>query len=129
MICWWCHWGWPERIVNIRRQAEREIDALPDEQRGQSPFPVEYGPAHVVWADENFDDGCIISCIKDCDAPPPYLSDVSSAELAIVKKSLELLLQVPAEIRQPPPGYDGEHPEDYPPPAEWKVEKFRGWKW
>lgn len=122
-VCWFCHWGWPKQIVDIRLQAEKELDELEDDQRGYATHPLEFGPGHVVWSDENFDDAIVKSCIKDCDNPPSYMDGFSKHELAIVKKSLEALLQVPAEMRTPPQGYDGKNPEKYPPPPEWNVTK------
>jgi len=133
MICWYCHWGWPKPVREIYDRAESEIDAILDdlwlagEGDGLSPeylsairtaecgeHALKFGPAHVVWEDENW--GCARSCMKDCGAPG--FSDWPPAILDVVRRSLRELMALPAEVRNvEPKDYDGEHPENFPPPA------------
>lgn len=75
---------------------------------------LEYGPAHVVWADENWD--CAEWCLKKCD--DPEWSDFPPLVLEIIRRSLRELIALPKEIREPcPEDYDDEFPENFPPPA------------
>lgn len=122
-ICWWCHWGWPEQVASIRRQAERELADL--EERSDKYDPLEFGPSHVVWSDENFDDRCVRACLKDCDKGAAYYG-MNDKELDIVRRSLERLLAVPKEYRTVPKEYDGENPERYPPPEGWVMDRKQG---
>jgi hypothetical protein len=125
-ICWFCHWGWPKPIRDIYDRAEKEIDDILDRldrYRGMAAFgkwegtpptgesALEYGPAHCTWSDENFDsvDWEIGHCSD------PEFSDWHPDVLAIVKRSLEELKALPEELKVSPKGYDGEHPENYPP--------------
>ena len=111
MNCWYCYWGWPEAVATIYQDALREL--------GGDDRPLNYGPAHVVWEDENFDDaeGCLISFDK-------YRYDYSDEELAVVRRSLERLVALPESERcVEPEDYDGEHPDNYPPPIGIKMVK------
>lgn len=111
MICWYCYWGWPQEVVEIYN---RWLDKI-----GESA--MEYGPGHIVWSDENFEDESIQSCIDD-----KYVYDLSKEERDGAIESLRELLKVPSDIRNcEPPDYDGEHPENYPPPAGMVMVKNR----
>lgn len=46
-ICWYCHWGWAKPVADIY---EKAVDLLDGDSS-----PLEFGPAHVVWSDENFE--------------------------------------------------------------------------
>ncbi len=84
---------------------------------GGNDMPLLYGPAHVVWADENFD--FAPWCLKSFDQ---HRGDFSDEELAIVKRSLEQLAALPAEAWDvEPEAYGGEHPENFPPPTNVKM--------
>ncbi len=99
MICWYCHWGWPEQTSAIYERAASAIgeDAL------------DYGSGHVVWSDENFDTENIESCIRDAE-----LMGADPIEIAALKE----LLAVPESIRCcEPDEYDGRSPQNFPPPA------------
>ena len=48
-ICWYCYWGWPKQIAEIYKKALKELDGY--------SAPLHFGPAHIVWDDENFDSG------------------------------------------------------------------------
>ena len=101
MICWFCYWGWHPQVKAIFDEAVAQIG---DES------PLMGGPSHIVWADENFDSAQW--CLDHFDE---YKGDYSEIDLAIVRKSLECLVALPAEFKTEPAGYDGEHPEHYPP--------------
>ena len=47
MTCWWCHWGWPKPIADIYDDCVERL--------GGDEGPLLWGPAHVVWADENWE--------------------------------------------------------------------------
>ncbi len=71
-----------------------------------------YGPAHVVWADENFDSAqwCLDNFEK-------YRGDNSDAALAVVRRSLERLAALPESAwNVEPEDYDDRNPDQYPPP-------------
>lgn len=76
---------------------------------------MDFGQAHVVWSDENFDTKTIQSCIESPECRSEYVND---EQAAAVVDSLKELLLIPEEIRCcEPDDYDGENPENYPPPA------------
>ena len=104
-ICWYCYWGWPRPVADIYQCA---IDAL-----GGDPAPLHFGPAHIVWEDENFAaaEACLAS-FAQCQW------DYTEQALAIVRTSLLSLAALPFAVREVcPTDYDGEHPEQFPPPA------------
>ena len=107
-ICYWCYWGWPKPIRDIYDDCR--------EQMGGDDHPLLYGPAHVVWADENWD--CAQSCLDDFDR---WCDDLSGHEQAVVRESLLRLLRVPDEYKCPPEDYDNANPAAFPPPPEWEV--------
>ena len=103
-ICWYCYWGWPKPVADIYEKALNDLDG--DES------PLHYGPAHIVWADENFNSA--EWCIEHFDE---YRGNFSDSDLAIVQRSLEELVKLPLNIRcVEPEDYDEEHPELFPPP-------------
>ena len=109
MICWYCHWGWPEQVAAIYR---RGVEAA-----GETA--MHFGPGHIVWSDENFDAGSIKGCIKDSQK---YRGDLTNEEVASVVRSLNELLAVPEDVRCcEPEDYDGDNPENYPPPQGLKM--------
>ena len=107
MMCWYCHWGWPLPIADIYDRY-RPI-------AGESA--MHYGPAHVVWDDENFGREHIEWCLE-------HFADYSTDnhrpdELAAVKASLMDMLALPDDILEPTEANrceaeDG-NPKDYPP--------------
>lgn len=104
MICWYCHWGWPKQVSDIYH----EYLKLTNEQA------MHYGPAHIVWEDENFETNNVQWCI---DNYKKYPCDTSKDTLLVVE-SLRKLLEIPEEIRCCVPNdYDGENPKNYPPPS------------
>ena len=109
-ICYWCYWGWPKPIKDIYDRALAELDGWKD--------PLEFGPGHIVWSDENWDSADW--CLEHFDE---YRGDYSDEDLAIVKRSLVELLAVPEEFREPPEEYDDENPADFPPPVHWECNR------
>lgn len=128
-ICWYCYWGWPEQVAEIYRKFSARVS---------DPCSVlDYGPGHIVWADENFETEHIEWCIAngaewrehkwDAKWPNPHegllLSD-EDFELAI--QSLKELLEVPEKVRCcVPADYDDENPAKFPPTIE-MMSKRRG---
>lgn len=109
--CYWCYWGWPKQIADIYDRAVADLEAI-----GGDSGDMDYGPAHVVWEDENWH--CADECIPDCDNPPPRLSHMRPDVLAIVKRSLVELSALPESMKTEPEGYDGDNPENFPPTME-----------
>jgi hypothetical protein len=107
--CYWCHWGWPKPIKDIYDRAADDLGGYTD--------PLEFGPAHIVWSDENWDSAQW--CLDNFDK---YRGDHLENDLAIVRRSLEELLAVPEEMKAPPDNYDGENPANFPPPEHWHVQ-------
>ena len=106
-ICWYCHWGWPKKIYDIYKKYS-SMRACPD---------LDFGPGHIVWSDENFDDASIKYCINACSNSKGYYNDYTEKGLSLIKESLIELLNIPENERcVEPDNYDDEHPEKYPPP-------------
>jgi hypothetical protein len=104
-ICWDCHWGWPKPVADIFLEAKTALDG--------DDTPLLYGPGHIVWADENFDSAQW--CLENFDK---YRGDLTDEEAAVARYALEQLAALPdAVVFVCPPDYDGEHPENYPPPV------------
>lgn len=105
--CWWCHWGWPKPIAEIYQDAVAELAG--DEA------PLHWGPAHIVWEDENWDSAQ--SCLDHFDE---YRRDYSEWQLDIVRESLERLVALPDKWKHEPAGFsDQSDPVDFPPPEDW----------
>lgn len=114
-ICWYCHWGWAKAVAKIYKTALAKLN-------GDSN-PLLFGPAHIVWEEENFDYAEL--CLEDFEK---YRGHYTDAELAIVEWSLEELARLPLGEREiEPDDYDGEHPENYPPPKGVEVEVVKGY--
>ena len=113
MICWYCKWGWPKQVYDIYLKGVESVGEM----------AMDFGPAHVVWADENFDDSSIRGCITDAQ---DFRGELTDDEIAVVMQSLEDLLRVPESVRCcEPENYDGEFPEKYPPPEGVEMMKPR----
>lgn len=115
MICYWCYWGWPKPIHNIYTRAVEKL--------GGSERALEFGPAHVVWADENW--GSAQWCLDHFEDWEKDDNDgrFDERELEVVKQSLVELLSVQDEYKHPPEGFDDESPEKFPPPAHWEMKR------
>lgn len=109
MICYWCYWGWPKPIRDIFEAARVKL--------GGNIEPLLYGPAHIVWDDENFDSAQ--HCLDHFDE---YAGDLTEYEKSVVRESLEMLLAVSNEFKNEPEEYDGHNPGLYPPPEHWQCE-------
>jgi hypothetical protein len=103
-VCWYCHWGWPEQVVAIYQKYLPLI--------GESG--LDYGPGHIVWADENFEAESVQWCIDNADK---YRHEgLTDEQHALCVDSLKELLALPEDIREAEPKeYEGENPELYPP--------------
>ena len=111
-ICWYCYWGWAKPVAAIYYQAVKKL--------GGNEVRLHYGPAHVVWADENWD--CVETCLEIFD---DYKGDHSKEELEIVRWSLQELAKIPLEQREiEPDDYDGMNPQNYPPAKGVEVVKM-----
>lgn len=117
MICWYCYWGVPKQVADIYTK----YLVLTSETA------MHYGPAHIVWEDENFEteehiQWCIDtaeSWFKEWNVSPHFGGEpkLTKVEFDLVVESLKELLLIPESIRCcEPKDYDGEHPADYPPP-------------
>jgi hypothetical protein len=105
-ICWFCYWGWPKPVADIYLKALEKLNGY--------EAPLHYGPAHVVWDDENFD--CAQVCLDDFDR---YSDGFTKEEMDIVRESLVELAELPeSDYEIIPDDYDDEHPELYPPTVE-----------
>jgi hypothetical protein len=111
-ICWFCHWGWARRVVDIYKAAVEKLNDSSD--------ALHWGPSHIVWEDENFDDDDIDFSLKACDEWTDF-DRFSKKEIEAVRESLLALKQVPIQFREPPKSYDGEHPEKFPPPEYYEA--------
>lgn len=113
MSCWYCYWGWPRPVLDVYLEA---VEAL----GGRGEHALESGPAHIVWADENWEDDHVGYCLNECGSNRDAYPDHTDAEIAVVEESLARLLAIPEEIRCcKPEGYDedgDEGPGTYPPP-------------
>lgn len=128
--CWYCHWGWAAEVWQIYARAKADIDALGADVGGERA--MHFGPAHVVWEDENWDSTAF--CIGECDEwlagrlpNHAYAGQFTPEVLAIIRRSLVELAALPEAVREPcPAGYDGERPERFPPPAGMTMVKREG---
>jgi hypothetical protein len=114
-ICWYCYWGWPKAIKDIYEQATEKLDG--------DTSPLNFGPAHIVWEEENWDSAQW--CIDNFDK---YSKDLSEHEKSVVMWSLRELLKLPEHVlNAEPDDYDDENPANYPPPAniEWETQEAR----
>lgn len=110
-VCWYCYWGWPKVVANIYTEAKLRLN-------GDST-PLNFGPSHIVWEDENFESAelCLSHFNKgNC--------DFTKEELEIVRWSLEELSKVPLKDRcVEPDDYNGSNPQFYPPPKNIEMVK------
>lgn len=109
-LCWYCYWGWPKPVADIYDKAIGMLEKIDKDES-----VLDYGPGHIVWADENF--AHAEWCLEHFEE---YKRDYSKEELEIAKMALVQLSKIPLNIRDPEPKEysesDETHPEDYPPP-------------
>lgn len=111
--CWYCHWGWSKQVHDIYTTAVAKL--------GGFSGPLHYGPSHVVWDDENW--GCVDWCLEHFNE---YRGQWTDEQLEVVRWSLLELQKLPKHVLDPEPDdYDGEHPENYPPPIDVVMEDKR----
>ena len=113
--CWHCYWGWPKSVVEIYHEAEDRLDAFLC-----TNSVLNFGPSHIVWEDENWEDSSIEFCLDAAvEKRTTLYKEYTDAELAVCEWSLRELLKIPYGRRDyEPDDYDGEHPENYPPPKD-----------
>ena len=80
MICWYCYWGWPKPVKDIYDSALKQLNG--------NSSPLHFGPAHIVWEDENFSSA--EWCIEHFN---DYISN-NEEDMKIVKWSLEELAKI-----------------------------------
>lgn len=97
-MCWYCYWGWPKPIADVYLRAIADL--------GGRSAPLLYGPAHIVWADCNFDSAQW--CIDNFDK---YAGGLEPQEREVVMRSLRELLEVPNYLKHEPEG-DYSLPDD-----------------
>lgn len=104
--CWYCHWGWSKKVKDIYDNYIAD---------GFMYEAMHFGPAHIVWEDENFNRESVQFCLDNFDK---YKRDFDEDSMKSVRASLEDLLKLTDEELDPEPDdYDGENPEDFPPPV------------
>lgn len=89
-ICWHCYGGWAEPVAEIYKGALKRLNG--------DGSPLHFGPAHIVWEDENFDSA--EWCLEHFDE---YQGDYTDDELSVVRWSLEELAKLPIAVRWPEP--------------------------
>jgi hypothetical protein len=101
---WYCR-RWPEPIRDVFLDAVRELEALDGDE-----YPLLFGPGHIVWGDENFEEEHVRWCLSLYDPegwrrsgmPGPsfreFYERYSDHDLAVVRRSLERLLELPKEV-------------------------------
>jgi len=83
-----------KKIDEIYQKYEARLDLLSGPGTGFSA--LNFGPAHIVWEDHNFEDRHIEYCIRHAQEHRAKLTD---AELELVLESLQELLTMPEHIR------------------------------
>lgn len=109
-MCWYCYWGWPEPVAAIYIKAV--------EQLGGNKTILHFGPSHIVWEDDNFEDESIRWCLDHFSEWDNGDYEYNDKGFAVARESLEALLALPEAVRcVEPEEYGGDHPEKYPPPV------------
>lgn len=110
-ICWYCCWGWSRPVAEIYLEALRRLDGYES--------VLDYGPAHIVWCDENWNDESIQGCLRDCDERRWFHDDLSDNEIDVIRWSLLELLKIPEDVRNcEPEEYEGVDPDSFPPTSD-----------
>lgn len=107
-MCWYCYWGWPRVVRDIFSDAKFAL--------GGDENPLIFGPSHIVWEEENFDDDSIEWCINEATVENCQKYELPPFQMGVISASLKRLLAVQPHVRAcEPQDYDGENPENYPP--------------
>ena len=104
--CWYCHWGWAVEVADIydRYVEEFGADAMRD------------GPAHIIWADENFEAYHVEESFVAAREMVSVESFYSVKEIEAAVGSLRELVELGEAVYNiEPEEYGGEHPEYFPP--------------
>ena len=104
-MCWYCYWGWPEPIAKIYKEALEKL--------GGYDSPLDYGPGHVVWADQNWDSAQW--CLDHFDE---YINpDHTEEDMKVARWALEELVKLDLEAIDPVPegGNEDDNHVAYPP--------------
>jgi hypothetical protein len=113
-MCWYCYWGLPRDVARVRKKALKAL--------GGDGSHLDYGPAHIVWCDCNFDDRNIVLCLKECSEKPEddEFGHWGAGVIETVKESLLALLAIPEKKRMPPEGWDNDMDvcQHFPPSAD-----------
>lgn len=92
-----------EKTESIFRNAASEIENMSNYFCDYNAIMIlTYGPAHIVWADDNLEDHHIDFCLKACDTfndeeSPCHRMPAEAIE--VVRWSLKELLKIPVEDR------------------------------
>lgn len=118
--CWFCYWGWPLPVADIHDKYLRIA--------GESA--MYYGPAHIVWADENFEREHVQWCLDNYEswcAEWGLKHDGQTPEQwEAVRASLVELLALPDDVLYPVPEAfdvteDDADPSAFPPPIPTRI--------
>lgn len=82
---------WPRDVRAIYDDCMARIGAA-----GESA--MHFGPAHIVWEDDNFETEHVQWCLDNFDE---YADDLTEAQKQIVRESLRRLLEIPESARLP----------------------------
>jgi hypothetical protein len=91
---------WAEPVKAIYREAVAE--------QGGDTYPLQSGPGHIAWADDNFSDEDIGWCLAACESQKAdFVARFGESSLAVARRALERLLHdVPEAIRDCDPYCD-----------------------
>lgn len=116
--CWYCVHGWPAEVRSIY---DRYVVIA-------GWRAMNYGPAHIVWSDENFDHDSIRWCIEHFGE---FDDDLSEEQRVAVRSSLDELLALPESTLCPiPEEFDpDDDPADWPPAPGFRMapKPFPAW--
>lgn len=96
----WPEWAiddwWPEPVKQVFRDATAEATKL---GLGEEDLFF-YGPGHLVWADHNFDNRCILASITSgLDRRDEFVGRFGAQAVAIVMQSLQEMLRITEATR------------------------------
>lgn len=97
-MCWYCSHGWHPKVQEIHDRYEAIA--------GESA--MHYGPAHIVWDDENFEREHVQWCLDE--GMKTFGGDFTKDELDAVRASLVELLALPDDVLDAEAFYGGARP-------------------
>lgn len=121
MQCYFCGWGWPPEVTAIYKRCVTRLE----DAKADAYDLMHFGPLHIIWERENFDD--LTFCLENFDRFAKEGMDDgkgTARQYKILKKSLLELAALPDDVRYPPSAQAYEdaasrghaNPADYPPP-------------